>query len=197
MSGLPEYVRVFTAVELDPEIRDALAGEAADLLRDAGRVTRVARENLHVTLKFVGDVHRDDLPALGEAVAAGAQRLRPGEVEVRGVGAFPGLARPRVIWAGVSDPSGILSPVHAFLNEALASFGAKRDRKRYVPHVTLARVRGPFDADLLTDRLDRSVELWFGSEDVTAVTLFMSELERGRPPRYTVLGRYGPGGSQR
>jgi 2'-5' RNA ligase len=197
MSGLPEYLRVFTAVELDAEIREALHEEAANLLRDAGRVTRVDRENLHVTLKFVGDVHRDDLPALGEAVEAGAERLRPGDLDIRDVGAFPGLARPRVIWAGVSDPSGILSPVHAFLNEALASFGAKREKKRYVPHVTLARVRGPFDADLLAERRDRSEELWFGSQGVTAVTLFMSELERGRPPRYTVLGRYGPGGPSR
>lgn len=198
MSGLPEYLRVFTAVELDAEIRRALSEDAGELLRGLGRLTAVTAENLHVTLKFVGDVHRDDLPDLGRAVAAGGALLAPGVLTVEAIGGFPDLHRPRVLWAGVSDPSGILEPVHAFLNEALAEFGARRERKRFVPHVTLARARGPLDACLLRERIEREgggAEFWFGDQRVDAITLFMSELERGRPPRHTVLGRYGPGGA--
>ncbi|MHC4470970.1 MAG: RNA 2',3'-cyclic phosphodiesterase [Planctomycetota bacterium] len=192
MTGLPEHVRAFTAIELDGSIRRALAKEGRTLFDGVGRLSVVPEANLHVTLKFLGDVHRDDLAALGETLEDAAALLREGEVEVGEVGAFPHLRRPRVIWAGVSDPEGILTPVHSRLNETLARFGAKREKKRYVPHVTLARVRGPFDARLFSARLERSDGLWFGTQRVDRVTLFMSELDRAGPPRYTVLGRYGP-----
>lgn len=191
MAGFPEYLRTFTAIELDAPVRKALGDDGGALLDGAGKAGIVPEANLHVTLKFVGDVHRDDLAALDETVAEASERLREGEIEICGVGAFPSLSRPRVIWAGVSDPEGILSPVHARLNETLARFGAKREKKRYVPHVTLARVRGAFDARLLEERIERGGENWFGTQRVTAVALLMSELDRGGPPRYTVLGRFG------
>lgn len=191
MAGLPEYMRVFTAIELDPEIRSAIAQEASGLLSGVGKVGLVPEDNLHVTLKFVGEVHRDDLAALDEVVAEGAERLIGGEVEVGGIGAFPNLGRPRVVWAGVSDPTGMLTPVHDRLNETLARFGAKREKKRYVPHVTLARVRGPFDAETFGERLESAEEIWFGAQVVESVTLFLSELSKSGPPTYTVLGHYG------
>jgi 2'-5' RNA ligase len=197
MTGLAEVLRLFTAVLLDPPLRRAIHEEAEVLLEDTGQdgkgtIGRVREENLHVTLKFIGDVHRDDLPALDGALADAGRLLVPGEVEVGEIGAFPDLSRPRVIWAGVSDPSGILRPVHARLNETCARFGAKREKKKYVPHVTLARVRGRFDADLLAERREEAGEIWMGTQAVDAIALVMSELERGQPPRYTVLGHYGP-----
>jgi 2'-5' RNA ligase len=91
----------------------------------------------------------------------------------------------------VSDPEGILGAVFERLNEEMTVFGAKREHRRFAPHVTLARVRGRFDGRALEERIVRAGELWFGSLAVDAVTLFMSELERGEAPRYTALGHYG------
>ena len=190
MAGFPEYVRVFTAIEISPEARRQVKAAAGALLDGLGRVGTVSEENLHVTLKFVGDVHRDGLAALGETVSDCVAGLPAGEIEVEGIGAFPSLFRPRVVWAGVSDPSGILEPVHGRLNEAMARFGAKREKKRYVPHVTMARIRGPIDARKLVRRIEDGDEFIFSTEQAEAVTLFMSELAHGAPPRYTVLGRY-------
>jgi 2'-5' RNA ligase len=194
VTGLPEHVRVFTAIPLRAEIRRALREEATVLLSGAGKMSLVPEENYHVTLKFLGDVHRDDLPAVHAAVEDAAGLLREAEIEVEGIGAFPRFERARVVWAGVSDPEGILTPVHARLNESFARFGAKREKKRYHPHVTLARVRGPFDAARVRERMDDAGELWFGAEPAREVVLLMSELDRRGPARYTVLGRYGQGG---
>jgi RNA 2',3'-cyclic 3'-phosphodiesterase len=190
LAGFPEYLRIFTAVEISAAGRREIATEARVLLEGLGRIGLVSEENLHVTLKFVGDVHRDDLPALTRAVADAAKLLSPGEIELEGIGAFPRLDRPRVIWAGVSDPSGILDPVHARLNDVMKPFGARREVKKYVPHVTLGRVRSPIDGRRLTRTVEEAGEIWFSSERVEGITLFMSELTRGGPPRYTVLGRY-------
>ena len=195
MAGFPEYMRVFTAVEISAEARKALYLASRELSHGLGKVGIVGEENLHVTLKFVGDLHRDDLAALGETVGECVTGLGGGEIEMVGIGAFPNLTRPRVLWAGVSDPSGILEAVHARLNEALAKFGAKREKKKYVPHVTLGRVRGPFDARGLSQRIEDGGDFWFSTEPADAVTLFMSELSRGAPPQYTVLGRYDLDGS--
>jgi 2'-5' RNA ligase len=187
-------MRVFTAVEISAEARADLHREARALLDGIGSVGIVAEENLHVTLKFVGDLRRDDLADLVATLAECTSGLPAGEVEIAGIGAFPGLARPRVLFAGVSDPSGILEPLHARLNRALARFGAKSEQKRYTPHVTLARVRGPVDTRELARRVESGGEFWFSVEPLDAITLFMSELSRGGPPQYTVLGRYDLGG---
>jgi len=192
MTGLSEHLRLFTAILLDPPIRRAIREEADVLLAGTGRISRVTEENLHVTLKFIGDVRRDDLPALDEVLSDAGPLLTEGEIEIGGIGAFPDLRRPRVIWAGVSDPSGILTPVHARLNESLARFGAKREKKRFVPHVTVGRVRGPFDADRLTRRRDDAGEMCMGTQAVDAFTLVLSEPAGSGPPRYTVMGHYGP-----
>jgi 2'-5' RNA ligase len=194
MAGLPEYIRVFTAIEIDEGLRSRLRVAADRLFRGLGRTSLPPAGNLHVTMKFVGDLHRDDLPGLSEAVGDAASLLSPGRIEVVGIGAFPRLARPRVVWAGVSDPAGILDPVFRRLDENLAEFGAKRERKRFLPHVTLARVRGPFDAEALGERIEDGGDWRFGGQSVTAVALVMSELAGGGPPRYTILGHYPPGG---
>ena len=151
----------------------------------------------HAEIERAGDVEaafplaaferEEGLPLAGEIAEP---------LAVVGVGAFPDLRRARVIWAGVSDPSGILKPVHARLNETLAVFGAKREKKKYQPHVTLARVRGgPFDADLLEERRgcaeSGAGDIWMGTQSVDAVAIVMSEIKRGKPPRYTVMGHYG------
>jgi 2'-5' RNA ligase len=277
MPGLSEYVRVFTAVEIDEDLRRAIHSEGHGLLEGLGKFTPVREENLHVTLKFVGNVHRGELALLSETVADCARALRPGSLDLRGAGVFPDFGRPRVVWAGVSDPGGILSTVFDRLNDEVTAFGAKREVRRYAPHVTLARVRGSFDGLALEERIRRAgglyytpsesprrshmsrerapeapaaaggeegevaqraalrgpprlcrgsglrgstrsahagedlppplsrqrgrgpsrtrlravPALWYGSQAVSAVTLFMSEIERGETPRYTVLGHYG------
>ena len=195
MVGFPEYLRVFTALEISPDARAEIHRQARSVFAGIGRISIVSEDNLHVTLKFVGDLHRDDLAALTAAVEECVDGLPAGEVEIAGIGAFPDLARPRVVWAGVSDPSGILEPVHGRLNRALASLGVKRENKKFVPHVTLGRIRGPVDARELSRRIESGGDFWFSVEPADAITLFMSELSRGGPPQYTVLGRYALGGA--
>jgi len=194
MAGLPEYVRVFTAISLDGGVRRALREEGTALLEGTGKLSLVPEANFHVTLKFLGDVPREDLPSVHAATEDAAELLEDGEITVEGIGAFPDLARARVVWAGVSDPAGILFPVHARLNESFARLGAKREKKRYHPHVTLARVRGRLDRDRLESRIEAAGELWFGSQAVRSVALYLSEGGRGGPVTYTLLGRYGHGG---
>lgn len=177
-----------------PEIRRAIAEEADAIFRGAGKIGFVPEENLHVTMKFLSDVHRDDLSTAAEIMEEAAEALVPGEIELAGFGGFPNLARPRILWAGTSDPAGILAPVFDRMDRGFTALGVTRERRRYVPHVTVGRVRGSFDAVRTAERLKQAGEVWFGRQPVENVALVMSDLGRGGPPVYTVLGRFGPRG---
>jgi RNA 2',3'-cyclic 3'-phosphodiesterase len=167
-------VRLFVAVNL-PEGQRRAAHEAAAPLRDAGLPVKwVPAESLHVTLKFLGEVAEAREAAIGAAldvVAAAAQRF---EVGLGGAGAFPGVARPRVIWLGV-EPHPALELLSHDVERALRPLDFETELRPFRPHLTLGRVRpgarpGAFAA---LERLAAAVD-WEGVAPVNSVDLMAS-----------------------
>jgi 2'-5' RNA ligase len=147
--------RLFLALDL-PE---ALIGDLVRLQRGMRAGRRVAPENLHLTLVFLGEV--DDLRAEALAEAMEAERLEGGEVTIRGTGHFGG-DRPRLVYAGV-EPTPALSRLEARLTRLAREAGIEVEARRFVPHVTLVRLRGhreeaapvaAFEAETQLFRLD-------------------------------------------
>ncbi|MFZ5476479.1 MAG: RNA 2',3'-cyclic phosphodiesterase [Myxococcota bacterium] len=127
-------MRVFFALALPGPAREAVAAVLAGL-RDPG-VSWTRPENLHITLRFCGEV--EDVDALAEAVAPAARRHVLSEVRLVGGGAFPDTRRPRVLWIGVE---GALAPLAADLDAAVRAFGLLAERLPFAPHLTVGRVR--------------------------------------------------------
>lgn len=115
-------MRLFVAVEVDD--RDRSAPE-------------------HLTLAFLGEVGADRVTALGEALAPIGRSTPPFDLTIEGVGAFPDRDRPRVVWQGVTDGAAEVSGLANAVSRALAPLGFPVPRERFVPHLTLLRVRGP------------------------------------------------------
>jgi RNA 2',3'-cyclic 3'-phosphodiesterase len=133
-------VRLFVAVNL-PEDERRAAHEAAAPLRDAGLPVKwVPPASLHVTLKFLGEVAEDREAAIGAALDAAVAAARPFAVGLGGAGAFPGVARPRVIWLGVEAHPALELLSHD-VERALEPFGFEAELRPFRPHVTLGRVR--------------------------------------------------------
>ena len=147
-SRRPEQLRLFVAVTLPPEARDALARVIATL-RDAGLrgVRTVAPEGVHVTLKFLGNVEAGRVPALAEALDAAAGGVAPFELAVEGAGAFPDARAPRVLWAGVAGDTDALAALARRVDEACAGLGFPRERRAFSPHLTIARLRASATAE--------------------------------------------------
>lgn len=141
-SKRPDQLRLFVAVTLPPEVRAALA-EVIGRLRDAGvpGVRPVAPEALHVTLKFLGNVDASRVSDLAAALTSGGDGAVPFRVALEGVGGFPNLESPRVLWAGVADGAGSLAGLARRVDEACASAGFPREQRPFSPHLTLARMR--------------------------------------------------------
>jgi 2'-5' RNA ligase len=133
-------VRCFVAVEVDdPGVLDALERVQAGLVGSGGDLKPVERENIHLTLKFLGDV---DEGLLGEVKrVVGGLNFEPFRMNLSETGAFPNLRRPRVIWAGVSQGGDELSAIFRELEAGFVGLGFKREGRRFSPHITIARVR--------------------------------------------------------
>lgn len=197
-------LRVFTAVELPRATRQAVVDLAERLLAvpqgGAGRFWRrglspVPPENLHVTVRFLGDVDEERLPEVLGALRTGVAAVPPGPAEVSGVGAFPTPARPRVVWCGVTDTAGTLTRLEGAARDALLPLGFPPEDRPYHPHVTLARVRdGRVGRDLagrLSELIDGAPPRC-GAVPVDHLTVFHSTASRGdrsRGPRYECLDR--------
>ena len=187
-----ERWRVFLAIEVPDAVRAALTGPLGSLepLREIVRINAV--ERIHLTLHFVGHLPRTDvehLPAALALVVGGHQRFR---LTAEGVGAFPGIGRPRVLWAGIAgaDLPRMVS-VQVDLGDALRKTGVAIE-DRFHPHLTLARVVRPPKATerkLLRDWSTRWGSTSFGEIPVDHVRLMRSQLGGG-PARYTTLATF-------
>ncbi len=188
-------MRIFTAVELPETVRSALDDRLARLLGSTRGVQTVAPENLHVTLRFLGQVDPALVADLLGAVQRAAGRVRTANVAVRGFGAFPRPERPRVIWSGVKDPRGALKALFDEISTELVPLGFEPEERAYHAHVTLLRIRrGRAAPPQLIERLAEGMEEdpSFGSFTVDRVTVVESRLGRGSGggPDYTALARF-------
>ena len=133
-----ETIRAFVAVELEQEITDELARVISALDRRGVRTVRP--EDVHLTLKFLGDVQESNIPAIASAISQVVEPNRPFTVQVGRFGAYPDDSAPRVLWVGV-DGAAVLLSMRADIEESLSSLGIPMDRRRWSPHLTLARIR--------------------------------------------------------
>jgi RNA 2',3'-cyclic 3'-phosphodiesterase len=134
-------MRAFVAVFPPPEVQEALAN-AARGLPIAGEVRLTPTANVHLTLKFLGDVPGDDLGQVAEALEPLPEEHEPFEAGISGFGAFPSPKKARVLWAGVGEGSDRLRALAEDVEESLEPLGFERENRPYVPHLTLGRARG-------------------------------------------------------
>ncbi len=187
--------RTFLAVELAAAARTA-AGELQQALARAGgaNVNWVDAANLHVTLLFLGEVDGRDLVSVCRAVQKVADAVPPFGLRLSGVGAFPNGRRPKTVYAGISDGAAELTGLYAALQTPLLALGVTRGEDRaYTPHLTLGRVKGEADGELIAAELPKHAGWAGGVSEVAELVLFTSELRRGGP-EYTAVSRSALGG---
>ena len=134
-------MRAFVAVFPPPELREEALARARRLaLR--GRVRWSKPENIHLTLKFLGDVREEILDGLCAALEEVCGRHATFDAGLAGFGAFPSARRAQVLWAGIGMGSTRLSSLATDLDAVLAPLGFEREKRPYTPHLTLGRARG-------------------------------------------------------
>ena len=147
-SRQPEQLRLFVAVTLPAEARDAIARVIQGLRAAALTGVRlVDPDGVHLTLKFLGNVDSSRVPALTDALDAVGEGVAPFALHLHGVGVFPDRRSPRVLWAGVSGDTEALAALARRVDDACVNVGFPREQRPFSPHLTLARLRDRASAD--------------------------------------------------
>lgn len=194
-------IRAFVAILLDEAVRAAVAAVVERLRPLGGSVAWVPVANLHLTLQFLGEQPEERLAAAEAALDDAAARSAPIETALHGIGAFPGLERPRILWVGLAQGALEVRALQARVAEALAREGFPREERPWHPHLTIGRVHddrrwrreaGP----ALRQALAQAAGTRFGTLRISEVALMRSDLSP-RGARYTlrraaVLGTAGP-----
>lgn len=170
-------LRSFVAVDLEPAVLEALAVLQRELAATQADVRWVRPEGMHVTLKFLGGLPADLLGQIHAAVQDSTSRVPPIPLRAHGIGAFPSLRRPRVVWVGLDD-DGRLAQLAARVEAALEPLGLAREKRAFTPHVTLGRVNSMRRWARLEGLLEAHLDDEFGASTVREVVLYRSTLRR-------------------
>jgi 2'-5' RNA ligase len=180
-------MRLFVALEIPSTVRENLAA----LLKSLGGVspqTRWARpENLHVTLKFIGEVPETNLAAIHSGLAS-ARSDQPVTLDFRGLGFFPSEEHPRVFWAGI-EASANLKTLAADIEKAAEELGVPREPRPFSPHLTLARFAPPGLPEKLRSAIQENAGREFGSFRTSQFQLVESKL-KSSGAEYTTVERF-------
>ncbi|HWQ11539.1 MAG TPA: RNA 2',3'-cyclic phosphodiesterase [Roseiflexaceae bacterium] len=174
--------RLFIAAELPAAVKDALLAVQAQLRTGRPPVVWVAPEAMHLTLRFLGDTDATLVAPLEAAMHTALGGVSAPRLRLARASAFPGLARPRVLWVGVQGDTAALQQAHNALVRELDALGLPPADKPFAPHLTIGRVRrdaAPEELARLGERLRGLPPLEGGTWRVERITLFRSELRAG------------------
>lgn len=179
-------IRSFLAIEIPDTILKLVAEVQKALKSSNADIKWVNPEDIHITLKFFGNIDESKIESIIKSVEKVIESFSPFSIKVKGVGSFPNLKAPRVIWVGVLDERGILSQFQNQLEKAFEKLGFEAEKRSFHPHLTLGRIRSFKEKGELIKRMERFQEDDFGEFMVEKVVLFKSDLTR-QGPIYTAL----------
>lgn len=185
----PGKNRLFLAFDLPDDVAGAV-GDIQQKIREHDlNVKWVARQNLHLTVKFLGDVSAGGVAQVKKAAAAAVQAVPALTVRVRCAGAFPDMRRPRAVWVGLSGDTAGLIRCHDVLDDRLEQAGFEKDNRRFNAHITMGRIKGRVDTGRLADAMRPFLDFQSREFAMDRLILYKSDLQPSGPV-YTVLERF-------
>ena len=168
-------IRCFVAVEIPESIQALMRPVQTHLQSQIRKASWTKPGNFHLTLKFLGDVRPEAINDISEAIQCVTDTHSPFSITFGGIGAFPNLARPRVIWMGIKQGASTVSRLAKAVNLELAHLGFSTDN-RFHPHLTLARLRTAMNLEPLKNILRKYDTIDGGSMRVNEIALMQSQL---------------------
>ncbi len=181
-------IRTFISINIDEALKKEINNLITDLKRHSFDVKWVPVENLHITLKFLGHISEETVERVKDSLYNIAPLFRPFRLRFNGMGFFPDMKRPRVIWIDISDKDNLKS-LNKEIEERLTMIGLKKEDREFSPHLTIGRVRSLKDREKLIGLIENIKDREFGIIDVDRVFLMKSELRPGGA-QYSVIAEF-------
>jgi 2'-5' RNA ligase len=189
--SMSELIRSFLAFDIDnDDVRKRLASAQTRLVQTGADVKLIEPENIHVTMRFLGDVSVDMIEKIFEEMKK--TEFTPFNVQICGLGVFPSLSYPRVVWAGITIGADQLQDIFNQVEPRLRALGFAPDSKGFSPHLTIARVRSAKNKAQLAEFVTKNASHEFGTIKSGCFRLKQSILSP-KGPTYSTLKEFCPG----
>ena len=162
--------------------------ELLGILESWEGVKAVEPKNIHVTLKFMGNIEEEDVKEINRLLKETLRAFSPFTLSLKGTGFFPHRGNPKVVWIGIDQGRDVLEEMFNRVNKALSSFSPE-EKKGFIPHVTVGRVKKKVKIKELVEKVESFLEEDFGSFSIRKVIFFRSKLTP-EGPIYTPLREY-------
>jgi len=176
-------LRAFISIDVKPS--DQMVQFHSALKSANAQIKLVDLDIIHLTLKFLGNAEEDLVPQIVQSMETSVERMDPFTIQFHGTGAFPNLNHMKVVWIGVRGIEEMRS-IADHLNDELADFGFKKERRKFSPHLTIGRVKGGRNKDRLAEVINEWRDEDFGDLDVQNIRLKKSVLSPQGPTYSTV-----------
>ena len=174
---MQQTIRTFIALELPPAVKTLLQEVQQELKRLKIRARWVRPENIHLTLKFLGDINLDDVDRISDALSGAAAGISSLTLSVRGIGVFPGIKRPRVIWVGLGGDVQELRDLQSGLEAGLDAIGFPKENRAFKAHLTIGRIKQAVKPDVIRQMMRQYSSLSTEEFSCRQVILFKSDLK--------------------
>jgi 2'-5' RNA ligase len=134
-------IRTFIAIEIPAAVRKRISEVQNEFQKENERISWTKPENIHVTLKFLGDVEENKIDAIASVVQKTAKNIQSFNVKVKNLGAFPNLRRARVLWVGLENATAELTQIAEGMETGLSQLGFPEEERKFSPHLTIGRVK--------------------------------------------------------
>ena len=169
-------IRAFIAVEIDNQTKQKISDLISNLKKSKADIKWITEGQMHLTLKFLGNIDNGRVQEISGALSSISHNVKPFEITLSDIGAFPNLNRPRVIWAGIAKGAEYLKTISEKIETGLEKLGFEKEDREFNPHFTLGRVKTSKDLTELKKLLN---ETQFNSENeikINELVLFQSTL---------------------
>ena len=181
-------IRSFIAIEIPNLIRSQIADLQRDLRGINSNVRWVNSGNIHVTLKFLGDIQESLVPQIGDVLDEISSRTHQFKITIQNTGFFPNSRRPRVLWVGVNDEDNQLKTLFNQIEIGLRPLGFSKEKRGFTPHLTIGRVKSPKGIEAVISEM-QSLGFPAKSFEAKDVLLIKSTL-KSTGSVYEPLGRF-------
>ena len=173
-------MRLFIALDLNLKNKEALSLLQSDLKKATGDIKWVKPGNIHLTLKFLGEVREEKIPQITQALKESASRIKPFAIEIKNPGVFPNWRAPRILWVSVENGKDKLRDLSAYLGRALIQLKFPPERREFSPHITLGRIKSGLNKDILVKRI-KEINFTSMHQEISSIVLYKSALSCGGP----------------
>jgi len=170
-------IRAFIALKLPEQLTSLLNSTQQKLMGYGFKIRWVRPENIHLTIKFLGDIQLSDIDRISAVLSESARNFQPFSFYAKGLGVFPGIRRPRVIWVGLAGEVDQIIGFQRHIDQSLSAIGYPKEKRPFQGHLTLGRFKGAVHSGKLAEALNHQSGFVSDTVTIESVILFKSDLK--------------------